>query len=113
MTAMVTTWPAAQRLQVRPAIDWNAVVETAKGMRRAAGLGAMWFFTAFEFAMMLGVPGLFPAIRLGTIDPFVAKVLYAMASESHLFLLPPVCCFLAYAGFSEMEHWACGRRVEA
>jgi hypothetical protein len=65
---------------------------------RAAYFLLMWLVTAYEAAMMAGVPVLYPAIRSGLMPPDAAFVLYETAARGHVYLLPAVVWFLIYQG---------------
>lgn len=105
MTAGVMNWPGALPAR-RKAIAWSTLAENGKGVFRALGLGFMWAVTTFELAMIVGVPLLFPAMRLGALDPLAVKILLILASKSHQLLLPAVSFFLGYTGLEQLEHWA-------
>jgi hypothetical protein len=63
----------------------------------------MWLVTAYEAAMMAGVPLLFPAIQWGLIQPEAAQVLYETAARGHTYLLPAVSWFLLYQGLPALS----------
>ena len=83
----------------------DAATARLEGMLTAFMLGVdtayyalMWVVTAYEAAMMVGVPILFPAIKAGLLTPLAAKTLYMTAAKGHTFLLPAVVWFLVYQG---------------
>src|SRR5205085_2253871 len=63
----------------------------------------MWLVTAYEAAMMAGVPILYPAIRSGLIVPEAAQALYETAARGHTYLLPAVVWFLLYQGLPALS----------
>lgn len=58
----------------------------------------MWLVTAYEAAMMAGVPILYPAVQSGLMPPDAAFMLYETAARGHVYLLPAVTWFLIYQG---------------
>ncbi|MFN3429019.1 MAG: hypothetical protein ACK46X_03580 [Candidatus Sericytochromatia bacterium] len=63
----------------------------------------MWVVVAYEAAMMVGVPILFPAIKAGLLTPVAVKTLYLTAAKGHTYLLPAVIWFLLYQGLPALD----------
>jgi hypothetical protein len=103
MAIVTSPWPGARPRVWQPDATWFARLSERLlvGLFGAFQVGyflLMWVVTAYEVAMMLGVPICYPAIQAHAITAEAAEVLYATAARGHTYLLPAVVWFLAYQG---------------